>query len=222
MSRLALVVALALIAGAPTRAQPVPPQNVAFERWARETFFGGYKPASPTQRWDVPATANRERGGVPVTFKAATHGAAVELGDALRQYEIDEPFLMIVAYWQPGANPGRVVQVLPLAISAVQWRKLWGPVTYADLQRLDGVMRDTGPTVEETRRRVLAMKNAPPFSQAIIQLNPRIDERGPRRLQCSLRYRDVITLLAPGTNPDPQDPATLYGVAVPAPAAGAR
>ena len=215
MIRLLLVLTLGL-AGGLLQAQPVPPQTTVLERWARENFFGGAKPAGNTARWEVPGTANRDHGGVPVTFRTAPHGGALELGDALRQYEIDEPFLLVVGYWQAAAGSTRFVQALPIAISAAQWRTLWGPVTYADLQRLDTAIRDTGPSIEETRRRVLAMKNAPPFSQAIIQLNPRIDERGPRRLQCSLRFRDVFTHLAPKVNPDPQEQPTLFGVALPA------
>ena len=73
----------ALLAGT-LAAQEVQQHGLAFERWVRTTFFPGYLPASYTQRWDIPAAANRDHGGVPVNPKAAKYGAPVDLGDALR------------------------------------------------------------------------------------------------------------------------------------------
>jgi hypothetical protein len=211
--RLLLAASLAVVGGTLACAQPAPPQTPVLERWARDTFFGGYKPAASASRWDVPASANTEHGGVPVTFRTAPMGAAVELGDALRQYEIDEPFLLIIGFWEPRATGSRFVNLVAAPVSAAQWRRLWGPVTYADLQRLDAIIRDTGLPIEETRRRVLALKNAPPFSQTIIQLNPRIDDRSPRRLLCSLRFRDVFAELAPGAAATASAQPTLFGIA---------
>ena len=51
-------------------AQEVQSHGLVFEKWVRDTFFNGYKPASYTQRWDIPAAENRDHGGVPVNPKA--------------------------------------------------------------------------------------------------------------------------------------------------------
>lgn len=207
----------AILALAP--AQEVQRHGLVFEQWVRDTFFAGYKPASYTQRWDIPATANREHGGIPVNPKAVKYGTAVDLGDALRQHEIDEPFLLIIGFWQQDGDVKRLVNILAPEISPAQWRKLWGPVTHADLLRLDAVIKDTGPSVEETRRRALQIKNSPPFPAAVIQVNPKIDTRGQRRLQCSIRFADVFKYLAPGADPQPQERPTLFGVPYPGPIA---
>jgi hypothetical protein len=200
-------------------AQEVQSHGLVFERWVRDTFFDGYKPASYTQRWDIPASANRDHGGIPVNPKAVKHGTAVDLGDALRQYEIDEPFLLILGFWSQDGDMKRIVNIIAPEISPELWRKLWGPVTYADLRRLDALIKDPGPTVEETRRLALKMKNAPPFSEAVIQVNPKIDNHGQRRLQCSIRFSDVFKHLAPGADPRPQDRPALFGVEYPGPIA---
>jgi hypothetical protein len=199
-------------------AQEVQSHGLVFERWVRDTFFDGYKPASYTQRWDIPATANHAHGGIPVNPKTVKLGTAVDLGDAVRQYEIDEPFMLIIAFWEQEGDAKRIVNIIAPTISPEQWRKLWGPVTYADLLKLDALIKDTGPTVEEIRKRALRIKNSPPFTGAIIQVNPKIDERGQRRLQCSIRYRDIFTHLAPGADQSPAQPA-LFGVAYPGPLA---
>jgi hypothetical protein len=208
-----LAAALAVL----TPAQEVQQHGLVFEKWVRDTFFDGYKPASYTQRWDIPAAANRDHGGMPVNPKAVKHGTAVDLGDALRQYEIDEPFRLIIGFWQQDGDVKRIVNIIAPEISPALWRKLWGPVTYADLIKLDALIKDTGPSIEETRRLALKMKNSPPFTGAIIQVNPKIDAHGQRRLQCSIRFSDVFKHLAPGAESKPQGQPTLFGVAYPGP-----
>ncbi len=198
-------------------AQEVQQHGLVFEKWVRDTFFDGHLPASYTHRWDIPAVANKAHGAIPVNPKAVKHGTAVDLGDARRQYEIDEPFLLIIGFWQQDGDVKRMVNIIAPEISPELWRKLWGPVTYADLLRLDALIKDTGPSIEETRKRALRMKNSPPFTQAIIQVNPKIDAQGQRRLQCSIRFSDVFKHLAPGLDSRPQDHPALFGVEYPGP-----
>lgn len=221
MKRALFTLAWLLIMEAPASAQEVQRHGLVFEQWVRDTFFDGYKPASYTQRWDIPATVNQRHGGIPVNPKAVKYGTAVDLGDALRQYEIDEPFLLIVGFWQQDGEGKRLVNILASEISPVLWRQLWGSVTYADLLRLDALIKDTGPAVEETRKRALKMKNSPPFTGAVIQVNPKIDTHGQRRLQCSIRFADAFKYLAPGADPKPQERPALFGVEYPGPIASA-
>jgi len=218
MRRALLLLTVLVAAAAGAGAQEVQRHGLVFEKWVRDTFFNGYKPASHTQRWDIPAGENRDHGGVPVNPKAVKHGTAVDLGDALRQYGIDEPFLLIVGFWQQDGDEKHLVNIVAPEIRPELWRRLWAPVTYADLQKLDALIKDTGRPVEEIRKLALKMKNAPPFSEAVIQVNPKIDARQ-RRLQCSLRFTDFFRHLAPGADPQPQARPTLWGVPYPGPIA---
>lgn len=185
-----------------------------FERWVRDTFFGGYKPASYTQRWDIPAAANKDHGGVPVNPKAVKFGTSVDLGDALRQYEISEPFVLVLGFWEQDGSEKKFVSIVAPLVTPEQWHELWGAITYADLLKLDELIKDTGRPIEEVRKLALKMKSAPPFNTAVIQVNPKIDARQ-RRLQCSLRFADVFKHLAPDAEPRPTGPATLWGIPFP-------
>lgn len=215
MRLLPLLLLLALAAPA----DEVPRHDLVFEKWVRDTFFDAYKPSTLAQRWDIPATANKDHGGIPVNLALVRHGAAVDLGDALRQYEIDEPFLLLLGFWQQEAETKRVVNLLAAEISPQLWRKLWGQVTYNDLLKLDRLIRDPARPIEELRRLALQLKNAPPFTSAVIQVNPRIGTDGQRRLQCSIRFADIFTHLAPGADPRPQEDPALWGVKFPGPIA---
>ena len=78
--------------------------GLVFETWVRETFFNGYRSNDYTGKWDVPGEANRLADpaltGLPVNPKAVRYGASIGLGDALRQYDVDEPFVLVVGCWR--------------------------------------------------------------------------------------------------------------------------
>jgi len=202
----------AWLAPTPTNAQEVQQHGLVFEKWIRDTFFEGYVPPGYTQKWDIPADINRTHGGVPVNPKAAKYRTPVDLGDALRQYDITEPFILVVGYWVQEGAEKRFVNIVAPRIEPDAWRKLWGPVTRADLEKLDALIKDKALDYREARKRAHAMKSAPPFTDSIIVLNPKIDSQGQRRLQCSLRSDDLYRLLAPDAPAGLQKTPSLWGV----------
>jgi hypothetical protein len=210
-----IFILLALIA-AGLRAQEVQQHGLRFEAWIRDTFFDGYAPPGYTQKWDIPAEANLRHGGVPVNPKTAKYRTPVDLGDALRQYDIAEPFILVVGYWVQQEDEKRFVNIVAPRIEPETWRKLWGPVTRADLEKLDAVIKDRSLDYREARKRAHAIKDAPPFTEAIIVVNPKIDSTGQRRLQCSLRSDDLFKHLCPETDAGVQKAPELWGVPFPA------
>ncbi len=189
--------------------------GVVFEQWVRDTFFDAYEPLSYTQKWDIPAEANTKHGGVPVNPKATKYRTPVDLGDALRQFDIDEPFLFIIGFWVQEEHGKRMVNILPALVPAATWRDLWGPVTRADIERLDALIKDRALGHEEARRLAQEMKSQPPFSESVIVFNPKIDSKTQRRLQCSLRFEDVFKYIAPAADSTSQARPALWGVPYP-------
>lgn len=215
MSIRSLVFLLVLCAAASLRAEERQHHGVVFEKWVRDTFFDGYTPPGYTQKWDVPAASNTRHGGVPANPKAAKYRGPVDLGDALRQYDINEPFLLVIGYWEQTPAGRRMVNIVPIRVEPATWRKLWGDITRTDLEKLDAVIKDRSLSYEEARRQAQAIKRQPPFTGAVITLNPKIDSKIQRRLQCSLSFSDVFKILAPGADAQPQEKPTLWGVAYP-------
>ncbi len=198
-----------------TNALEVQSHGLLFEKWLRDTFFGCYEPKGYTQKWDIPAEANPKHGNIPVNPKAAKYGTPIGLGDALRQFDISEPFLLIAGFWQQTTKTEKTwSNVQAVRIEPAAWQKLWHPITRADLERLVAVIKNKSLSLEETRRQAQAIKSQPPFTLAIIQVNPKIDS-SQRRLQCSLRFADFFTHLAPQSSPKPQQAPEVFGVPVP-------
>lgn len=205
-----------LIAASATLAREVQSHGLIFEKWLRDTFFGGYEPKGYTQKWDIPASANLNHGRIPVNPKAAKHGTPVGLGDAMRQFEIAEPFLLIVGFWeQVTPKQKRWVNVQAPLVQPEQWRKLWGNITRADLERLIAVIKDKSVSIEETRAQAKLLKAQPPFDSAIIELNPKIDS-SQRRLQCSLSFTAFFDQLAPKAERGKLGKPEVFGVPLPA------
>lgn len=200
-------------------AQEVQQHGLVLEQWVRDTFFDGYQPSRYTQKWDIPASANQRFGGIPVNPKAVKYGTPVDLGDALRQRKIAEPFILVVGFWRQDGDEKHFVNLIAPRIEPAVWEKLWGPVTLADLERLDAVIKDKSLSPAAARAAAQKIKNAPPFTQSIIVVNPKIDSKTQRRLQCSLRFADVFKYLAPDADRAPQDRPTLWGVPFPQPVA---
>lgn len=193
--------------------------GVAFEQWVRDTFFAGYQPTSYTQQWDIPAEVNTQHGGIPANPKAAKFGMPIDLGDALRQFTIAEQgqlFMLIAGFWDQDGDHKRWVHGLPVVVTPEQYRALWSPITRADLEKLDAVVKDRSLSLEDARAQAQAIKRKAPFSKAILQVNPKLDAKQ-RRLQCSLRFGDFFHFLAPQVEPLRQDKPMIWGVAMPGP-----
>ncbi|MFZ4484842.1 MAG: hypothetical protein ACOYOL_12795 [Chthoniobacterales bacterium] len=203
-----------LLLGAVGHTTEVQQHGLSFEHWVADTFFGGHRAAGPTDKWDIPAAANTQHGRIPVNPKATKYGEPVLLGDALRQYDINEPFLLIVGFWKQDGRDKKFVQSLVARIEPEQWRKLWAPVTRKDLEAMDKLVKDTSRPIADVRREVLKRKKQPPFSEAVIQLNPKID-KSQRRLQCSISYVRLFKNLAPSRDRKAQPFAEIFGRRIP-------
>ncbi|MFM7375395.1 MAG: hypothetical protein ACKO39_09620, partial [Chthoniobacterales bacterium] len=120
-----LVCLIFCLAASLGHATEVQQHGLSFEHWVADTFFGGQRPDGPTDKWDIPASANTDHGRIPVNPKATKYGEPVLLGDALRQYNINEPFLLIIGFWRQDGRDKKFVQSLVVRIDPEQWRNLW-------------------------------------------------------------------------------------------------
>ena len=199
-------------------AREVQSHGLVFEQWLRDTFFGGYVPSSYTQRWDIPADANPDHGRIPVNPKAIKYGTPLDFGDALRQFEIidrGDKFLLIVGFWEQSTpTQKRWVNVQAVEVSPEVWSQLWAPIRQEDLERLNSVIKDKSLSLEEARAEAKRMKSVLPFTEAVMQVNPKINS-SQRRLQCSLRFADFFKHLAPDQSPDKQASPKVFGIPIP-------
>ena len=212
------VVALFFLAfAAPLRAAEVQSHGYYFEKWVRDTFFDGYVSPNYTAEWDIEKAANKKYGGVPVSVKFTKYGTPVDLGDAVRQFNVNEKFMIVIGYWKQEGDRKRIVQIIAPVVTPEQWHKLFEPIAKDDLLKLDATVKNRDLTPQQASLEATKIKHAAPFTEATMTLNPKIDTKGQRRLQCSLSFKLVFKHLVPELDSAPQDKPQLFGIEAPPP-----
>ncbi|BCB96829.1 hypothetical protein JZK55_17510 [Dissulfurispira thermophila] len=161
-----------------------------FEDWLKRTFLDIHY----TSEWDIPQELNPNRSGGPISIKTAKWKGAIYFGDALRRFRINSDFTLIVGFWEPIGKKKRIVKIVEQFVSLDEWQRLWAPFTENDLTKLDSLIKDRSMSPDQTRQRIkkelLRLKNANHWG--IITLNPKIDSKTQRRLQCSLSFSNFF------------------------------
>jgi hypothetical protein len=208
-----------------------------FEAWLKKTFFEPLRPSGYTDKWDIDNYIFKAKygahtlcfGSLPISVKTCKYGSPIGFGDALRQYQNTQDFLLIVGFWQQNGKTKKYVAVKAVAVSAKAWKALFSEkISTADLERdsiedeyeimnskirkLDSVIKDR--TTDYRKARQLA-KDAKSEMPAIdIVLNPKIDSKNQRRLQCSLPFKVFWNNLAK-VPPFTDQNCTFWGEKVP-------
>ena len=106
-----------------------------FENWIKDTFFNGYR-GGYSDKWDVPVEFN-SKNKLPVSIKTAKYGSTIGLGDAIRQFNTNEDFLLIVGFWKQEGKLKHIVNVSAVVVKKEVWKNLWLPIKFDNLKKLD-------------------------------------------------------------------------------------
>jgi hypothetical protein len=192
-----------------------------FEKWVRDRLFGGYE-GSYMQKWDVPSDHNiytpvpAHLHRLPVSIKTAKLGCPIGLGDVLRQRQIDHDFLMIVGFWEQRTPTEKwIVEIGCVSFSAASWNALWGQISLDEIQVIDRVVKNHGEHYSTVRSQAKQWKARPVVRSSTIVINPKIDSRTQRRIQCSLPFSAFWGHA--GTRPTRQNAPTIWGLQFPNP-----
>ncbi len=162
-----------------------------FENWIKQTFFAGFT-VSYSNKWDVPAKFNaleivpKEFRHLPVSIKTCKNRCPIGFGDALRQFKVDEDFLLIVGFWEQNGGNKNFVAVEAAKITARKWKNLFEPLTEESLELLDSTIKNREKNYAEVRKSAQEIKKSFPPTQIV--LNPKIDSKIQRRLQCGVPF----------------------------------
>jgi len=172
----------------------------SFEQWVRDTLFEGYE-GGYTQKWDIPPENNRHPAipaacrNIPVSVKTAKLGSPIGLGDILRQRNIDEPFLMIVGFWRQRTPLEKWFEDIGwVKFTPSSWDALWGSLSLSQISEIDLAVKDrsTHYTIARAKAQQLKSLVAAPADRRIV-INPKIDSKTQRRIQCSLPFQTFWT-----------------------------
>jgi len=200
----------------------------SFEEWVRNTFFDSYE-GTYMQKWDIPPDYNKHQlipeclRKVPVSVKTAKYGSPIGLGDIIRQRTIDHSFVMIVGFWKQKTPKEKWFEEIEAVLFTPQvWNGLWGSLKVEDIRPTDTLIKNQNVDYPEARKIAKSWKQSQvePAGSTIV-VNPKIDSKKQRRIQCSLPFHAFWNCA--GRAPQPNDSASLFGVKFPNPViSGAR
>lgn len=192
-----------------------------FETWVRDNFFSGYE-GDYMQKWDVPPEENISKNipekyqNIAVSIKASKIGSPIGLGDIFRQREINQDFLMIAGFWtQRRKNEKWFVEIGISKFLQSEWDSLWGELSIEEIKKIDTVIKNRSYHYSTVRKKAQEWKRNAFVQSSTIVVNPKIDTRGQRRIQCSLPYKVFWRFV--GRNPIEKDYPKLWGSSFPNP-----
>jgi len=179
-----------------------------FEKWLKDTFFQSYAQTGYTDKWDALNVVFKKEFlnytsnflSLPVSIKTCKYSSPIGFGDAIRQFKNTQDFLLIVGFWHSSGAEKKFLSVKAVRIVAAEWHKLFvGTISGGELEkdrlkseeiarkiyRLDRTIKTT-PDYRDARKNARAEKQALPEMEIV--LNPKIDSKNQRRLQCSLPF----------------------------------
>jgi hypothetical protein len=92
---------------------------------------------------------------------------------------------------------------------------LWGELTLAEIQEIDLVVKNQNEHYSIVRTKAREWKKRPAIATSTIVINPKIDSKIQRRIQCSLPYKTFW--IAVGREASPQKDPELWGHVFPNP-----
>jgi len=174
------------------------------------------------QKWDVPREINRSNAvpssfrDIPVSVKTAKLGSPIGLGDVRRQRQINHDFLLIVGFWkQHSKTEKHIVDIGWTRIGLSRWESLWGDLCLAELEIIDAEVKDLNEHYTTVRSRAREWKSQALVKSSAIVVNPKIDSKSQRRIQCSMPYKTFWESVDRPVNPRPAP--DLWGTEFPNP-----
>ena len=204
-----------------------------FEREVITTCFGVTEDEadnfSNTAVFDIPfgITTCQHPTGDPVSIKtaaikAAAKTATVCLSDARRVWSWNRPLILVVGVYTQTKTEGQnlkafhTVYEFHLRLTEKERGRLYGALTLADVSTFHETLRTFGPGEHEKARawsKAEKRRLAPKTGD--IQLNPKIDSKTQRRLQCSIRLALLVTACEQTKRFSKEETGTYRGLPLP-------
>jgi hypothetical protein len=148
---------------------------------------------SHTNKWDIPA----KEGRLPVSIKT-TKNNTVGLSDARRIFDIDCDWKLIVGVYKQSGSFKQFVEIREYIITANVFDFVKGTISGEEIENFHNTLLSF-PKGHHKKARLWARnkKNELQSKSSFITLNPKIDSKNQRRLQCSIKMTDLDSIITP-------------------------
>lgn len=169
-----------------------------FENWVKGVL-GVKKLASKyTQKWDIP-------GETPISVKCMGLTNALEFGSALRMWEINETFTIVVGRWKQVKNKKIIKSIDEIDITPEILRKMRGGITLEEIKYFNNKIKSF-PAGKDGQKKGIEFaqkwKKDRKNRMGLLTITHKIDSKRQRRIQCNLNYANYIGLFGRPSSKD--------------------
>ena len=166
------------------------------------SFFRGASDSarSSTASFDVEAKFDRTLG-IPTSIKSGK-GRGVALSDARRFWAINQEFRLLFGRYRQKGDEKEFYEIHEFILSPTALANLRGALTAPQIGAFHtGLSLTNFPRGKHPEARAWARQEKSKLKQYVtcIALNPKIDSKGQRRLQCSVPVQSLIDVTNSGT-----------------------
>ena len=162
-----------------------------FQDWV----VGKFLDMAYTADWDIPKKINHITNKNVSIKTSLWKSGGVGLGDILNQFNINDDFQMLVAFYGIIKDRKKVVNIQLVTISKDKWREMWGNLKEEDLYKFIGLVKSShgknlsGQELDDFRENIQKEKKEI-FKDydGKFSIHPKIDSKKQRRVQCSLPF----------------------------------
>lgn len=161
-----------------------------FEDWVKTVLGLKELACNYTQKWDIPGTT-------PISVKCMGLTNALEFSSAVRIWEINEPFTIIIGRWQQIDDKKIIKSIDEINITLEILKKMRGEITLEELKEFDNKIKSF-PAGKDGQKSGIEFANKWKAERkdrmGLLTITHKIDSKNQRRIQCNLNYKNYIKL----------------------------
>ena len=130
-----------------------------------------------------------------------TNGNRIDCGDILRRRQENE-YHLVVAQWEQCGDNKVFYNEYTFFITPDLEQKLWGRMNYNQLAEYVDYIKNIPAGLEaqqETKTERTVLKNCISDKNALVKIHPKVDSKKQRRVQCSVKIKELIKADIPYT-----------------------
>lgn len=161
-----------------------------FEDWVKLVLGVDNLAVNYTQKWDIP-------GELPISVKCMGFNNALEFGSAIRIWEIDKPFTLVLARWEQCNCQKRIISIDEITITLDNLKEMKGDITLEELREFDRIIKRFRPGKDGQKEGILFAKNwkrERAGKMGLLTITHKIDSKAQRRVQCNLNFSSYLKL----------------------------
>lgn len=161
-----------------------------FEDWVKSVLGVKELAYKYTQKWDIP-------GETPISVKCMGFTNALEFGSAVRIWEINETFTLVVGRWEQVGFKKLIRSIDEIDITPEILKEMRGDISLEEIRNFDKKIK-TFPAGKVGQKQGIKFASTWKAERkdriGLLTITHKIDSKNQRRIQCNLNYNNYVKL----------------------------